>query len=124
MFEDEDPLLARVRALALAFPGAAEKVSHGRPGFFTTRFFCWYGGSHKVAGEWHPHDQAVLVLPDPGDEPALRADPRFWVPGYLGPSGWLGLDLDAGTDWTELAELIDASFRRTAPAKLQRELDA
>lgn len=50
MFDRDDPLLASVRDLALAFPGADEKVSHGRPAFFTTKVFCYYGGSHKVNG--------------------------------------------------------------------------
>ncbi|MDL5351869.1 MmcQ/YjbR family DNA-binding protein [Microbacterium sp. zg-YB36] len=63
------------------------------------------------------------MRPDPDDEPALRQDRRFWVPSYLGPSGWLGIDL-ADLDDTELGELIDASFRVTAPARLVRELDA
>lgn len=124
MFDDDDQLLARVRNLALALPGAAEKISHGRPAFFTTRVFCWYGASVRVDGEWHSHNHAVLIMPDPDDEPALRQDERFWIPAYLGPSGWLGLDLDAETDWAEISELIDASYRRTAPTKRVRELDA
>ena len=37
MFDEADPLLARVRDLALALPEAAEKVTHGRPTFFTTK---------------------------------------------------------------------------------------
>ena len=125
MFEDDDPLLARVREVALEYPEAAERISHGRPNFFTNRTFCYYGGSQRVDGEWVPHDQAIMIRPDPGDEPALRQDPRFWVPAYLGPSGWLGIDLDTDvTDWTEVAELIDASYRVTAPARLGRELEA
>lgn len=124
LFDEADPLLARVRKMALAFPEASEKVSHGRPAFFTQKVFCYYGGSIKVDGEWMPHDRAVLVLPDPGDAPALRQDPRFWVPGYLGPSGWLGIDIVDDTDWTEIAELIDASYRVAAPRRLVRELDA
>ena len=125
MFEDDDALLARVREVALAYPEASERISHGRPNFFTKRTFCYYGGSQRVDGAWVSHDQAILIRPDPGDEPALRQDPRFWVPAYLGPSGWLGIDLDADlTDWTEIAELIDASYRVTAPARLVHELDA
>lgn len=123
MFDDDDPALARVRKIALALPQAAEKISHGRPTFFTTKVFCYFGGSLKLDGEWMQHPQAILVLPDRGDEAALREDPRFWVPGYLGASGWLGLDLGADTDWTEIGELIDASYRRTAPAQRVRELD-
>lgn len=124
MFDDDDPVLARVREIALGYPEASEKLSHGRPTFYTQKVFCYYGGSVKVDGEWMRHDHAVMVQPDPGDEPALRQDPRFWVPGYLGPSGWLGLDLDDDTDWTEIAELIDASYRVTAPRRLVRALDA
>ena len=52
MFDDDDPLLARVRELAFDLPEAAEKVSHGRPCFFTKKVFCYYGGSLKVDGEW------------------------------------------------------------------------
>ena len=122
MFDPDDPDLARLRALALDLPGAAEKIGHGRPTFFTTKVFCYYGGSPKV--DIHRrHDHAIIVLPDRDDEPALRQDSRFWVPAYLGPSGWLGIDLD-DTDWDEVAELLDASYRRTAPARLVRELDA
>lgn len=124
MFDEEDPYLACVRAIALGFPGADEKVSHGRPHFFTKRTFCIFGGSQRIDGEWVGHDTAVLIKPDPVDEPALRQDPRFWVPAYLGPSGWLGLDVDVDVDWLEVAELIDASYRVTAPVTLIRRLDA
>ncbi len=124
MFDDGDPLLARVRTIALAMPETDMKVSHGRPAFFTQKVFCYYGGSQRVDGEWMPHDRAIMVRPDPDDAPALRQDPRFWVPAYLGPAGWLGLDLDTATDWTEIAELIDASYRVTAPRRLVRLLDA
>lgn len=122
MFDDADPLLARVRSIALAMPEAAEKISHGRPTFFTQRVFAYFGGSRKVNGEWVRHDAAILVQPDPDDAPALRQDARFWVPGYLGPSGWLGLDVGADADWDEIADLIDASYRVTAPRRLVRQL--
>lgn len=123
MFSPDDPLLARVRTIALEFPETDEKVSHGRPAFFTQKVFCYFGGSTRIDGEWVAHDAAIMVRPDPDDDPALRQDPRFWVPAYLGPSGWLGIDLDDDTDWKEIAELLDASYRMTAPRRLVRELD-
>lgn len=123
MFSPGDPLLGRVRELALALPEAAEKVSHGRPAFFTQKVFCYFGGSQRIDEEWVAHDAAIMVRPDAADEPALRQDERFWVPAYLGPSGWLGIDLDANTDWQEVAELIDASYRMTAPRRLVKILD-
>ena len=49
MFDDTDPVLARVREIALALPEAAEKVTHGRPTFFTAKVFAYYGGSPRGA---------------------------------------------------------------------------
>ena len=76
MFDETDPLLGRLRALALALPDAAEKISHGHPAFFTTKIFAYYGGSVKVDGVYQQHEHSVLVLIDPGgpdpDAAALR----------------------------------------------------
>ncbi len=127
MFRDDDPVLAEVRAIALGFPEAFEKVSHGRPAFFVSKMFAMYGGSAKPEGKGdyisYPH--AIMVKVDESDRRALQQDRRFFYPAYLGPSGWLGLDLSATkkVDWTEVGELIDASFRLVAPKKLIRQLD-
>src|SRR5690606_41886718 len=45
MFDEADLFLHRVREIASSFPDAAEKVSHGRPVFYTTTIFAYYGGS-------------------------------------------------------------------------------
>lgn len=124
MFDDDDPLLGRVRHLAAALPNTAEKVSHGRPAFYTKKVFAYYGGSLKVDGAWVQHPQSIVVLPDESERRALLEDHRVYVPAYLGPSGWIGLDLDDRTDWSEVAELLDASYRLTAPARDVAALDA
>lgn len=118
MFDDADPLLARVRELALGFPEAQQKVSHGRPAFFTTKVFCYYGGSVKIDGEWVPHDQSIMVQANSADREALRQLAGAYVPAYLGPSGWTGLDVDADTDWDEVRDLLEDSYRMTASARL------
>lgn len=123
MFDEADPFLARLRALALALPGAAEKISHGHPAFFTAKVFAYYGGSVKVDGVYQRHDRALLVLIDPGDREALLAEGRCFVPAYLGPSGWIGVDLTDDTDWAEVEELLDASYRRTAGPRRVAALD-
>lgn len=123
MFDDDDPVLARVRAIALALPQAQEKVSHGRPAFFTRKVFTYYGGSVKVGDDWEQHPRAVLVLVPLDERAALREEECSFVPGYLGPSGWTGLDLDESTDWDEVAELIETSYRETAGARLVRALE-
>jgi predicted DNA-binding protein (MmcQ/YjbR family) len=124
MFDDDDPYLARIRELALALPEASEKVSHGRPAFFTRKVFAYYGASLKEDGEWVQHPHALLVLVDPSDRLALLEEERTFTPAYLGPSGWIGVDLDETTDWTEVAELLDASYRLTAPKRHVALLDA
>jgi predicted DNA-binding protein (MmcQ/YjbR family) len=124
MFDDDDPYLERVRHLASSFPNAAEKVSHGRPAFFTEKVFAYYGGSLKVDGGWVQHPHSVIVRPDESERRALTEDDRTFVPAYLGPSGWIGIDLDDDTDWSEIAELLDASYRLTAPKRDVVELDA
>ena len=122
IYDPDDPLLARVREIALALPGSDEKESHGRPAFYTRKVFGYYGGSVKIDGVWDSHDQAILFFPDPAERPALEGDDRFWVPAYLGPSGWLGLDLQPSTDFDEVAELLEESFRATAPSRLVMKL--
>ncbi|MEJ6542584.1 MmcQ/YjbR family DNA-binding protein [Brachybacterium paraconglomeratum] len=124
MFDDDDPWLERVREIALALPGAREKISHGRPAFHTVKVHCYYGGSLKVDGEWVPHEQSVMLHLPRRERAALAEEPRSYVPAYLGPSGWLVIDLDEATDLVELAELIEESYRTVAPARLIAELEA
>ncbi|MFW2381146.1 MAG: MmcQ/YjbR family DNA-binding protein, partial [Acidimicrobiales bacterium] len=107
MFDRDDPLLGLIREIALGFPGADEKVSHGRPAFFTKKVFAYYGGSvRRGAGDWVEHPQSIMVLLDPDERLALLNDPRHFIPAYLGPSGWLGIDLTPASDFEEVAELV------------------
>ena len=127
MFRDDDPVLAKVRTIALGFPEAFEKVSHGRPAFFVSKMFVMYGGSVKPAskGDYIQYPQSIMVKVDESDRRALEQDTRIFSPAYLGPSGWLGLDLAARkkVDWREVGELVDASYRLVAPKKLIKQLD-
>lgn len=122
MFDDDDPYLIRVREIALALPEATEVVAHGRPTFRCGKMFANYGGGEK--GTKVRHDQSILFIPDDSERQALEEDSRFFVPAYLGAYGWLGLLLDDATDWTEVAELLDASYRQIAPKRAIAELDA
>lgn len=126
MFSDDDPGLAELRRICLGLPGAEERVSHGRPSFRTTKVFAVFGGSEKIRpGEHRMVPSALIFTPDPVDLPAIDADERFFVPAYHGPYGGRAIDLaDPATDWTEIAELVDASYRRVAPKRLVAELDA
>ncbi|WP_026555356.1 MmcQ/YjbR family DNA-binding protein [Arthrobacter sp. 35W] len=121
MYDDDDPQLGRLRAIALAFPEAVEKMAFGRPTFRAGKIFAYYGQGQTG----HPRPESIQILPDEAERPALLADPRFYIPSYIGPYGWLGLDLSMGEpDWQEIAELIDSSYRRIAPARLIALLEA
>lgn len=123
-FDDDDPVLGRLGELCLALPGADMKVSHGRPAFFTKKIFASYGAVLKGDHHTGRFDQALVFLPDPDDRVAIDHDDRFFSPAYWGPSGWRGLDLGApDTDWDEVAELVEDSYRLTAPSRLIAELD-
>lgn len=124
MFDPRDPLLLQVREIALDLPRADEKISHGHPAFFTKKVFAYFAGSVKVDGAWSQHEQSLVVLPDEEEARALLEEPRCYRPAYLGPSGWVGVDLDEGTDWLEVAELVESSYRRTARTLDIARLDA
>ena len=117
-YDDDDPLLARVRQVAGGFPEFVEVESWGRPTFRAgKKIFALYGAS-----EQYPH--AVVFKPDDNERPALVQDARVIVPPYFGPSGWLALDLSAApVDWAELRELLDSSYRQVALTRQLRALD-
>jgi predicted DNA-binding protein (MmcQ/YjbR family) len=88
--------------------------------------FAIYGGSAKSldGGDHIRYNHSILVKVDESDRKALEQDRRFFYPAYMGPYGWLGLDLTARkVDWDEVTELVDASFRMVAAKKLIRQLD-
>lgn len=122
-YSPDDPYLARLRRICLALPGAAEKESHGHPNFYTRKVFAVFGGVVKGDHDSDRWSQSVLVLPDLLQREAALTDERFFVPAYYGPYGWVGLDFRAAeVDWDEVADLVEQSYRNTAPASLLGQL--
>lgn len=113
-----DALLARVRGLALNLPAAAEKLSHGAPGFYVEggKFFAYFTDNHhgdcitalllKVSG---PDEAAMLIEQDPA---------RCFRPKYFGPAGWIGIVLTDGPDWAMIEAMLGAAWRLCAPERL------
>jgi predicted DNA-binding protein (MmcQ/YjbR family) len=44
------------------------------------------------------------------------------VPPYVGRHGWVGFWLDVEVDWDEAVDLIEESYRMTAPKRLLARL--
>jgi predicted DNA-binding protein (MmcQ/YjbR family) len=110
--------LERLRQICLALPEAEERETWGEP---TMRV------RDKIFA--FPREDQVTVKADPDERLGLLADPRFFLPPYVGNKGWVGLRLqgvDEATkpDWTEVAELIVTSYRLIAPKRLSAQLDA
>ena len=116
-----NPHLARLRKVCLALPAAQEKEAWGAPTFrVNAKLFAHYRNNHHGDGRiaaWCkslPEQQMDLVDSDPE---------LFFVPPYVGPSGWVGVRLDKKPDWGMLSELLEDGYRLVAPKRLVRELD-
>lgn len=112
--------LGRLRAIAMALPRAAEKLSHGQPNFYIEK-------GKVFAQYWHDHHHdgrsAVMVKTSGPDEQEMliEADPDlYYRPAYIGPSGWIAIRTDRPeTDWDHIAARVAASWRLVAPARLR-----
>jgi hypothetical protein len=120
----EDVGLDRVREICLAFPEAVENAENAmaRPNFrVRSKIFAYYMNDHHGDGR-----VAVWAKAAPGVQAALvGAHPsRFFVPPYVGPRGWIGIRMEVpGVDWEEVADLLEESYRLTAPRLLSARLD-
>ena len=47
-----------------------------------------------------------------------RSPDRYFVPAYVGPSGWVGIYLDRKPDWAEVSERLRQSYLMVAPKRL------
>ncbi len=113
-FPPDHPLTERVRAICMAYPEAAEVMSHGRCTFRAGKRQFALVGVYEIS--------AVVFIPDDSERLALLEREDVFVPPYEGAYGWLAIRIDAQTgDWELLAELLDTSYRSVA---LQRQLRA
>jgi predicted DNA-binding protein (MmcQ/YjbR family) len=115
--------LTRLRKLCLALPEAHEVEAWGEPTFrVRNKLFAMYAAADNHHGAGRP---AVWCKAAPGNQSLMvRGAPgRFFVPPYVGPSGWVGVWLDRDPDWAEVADLMRDSYRLIAPKKLLAVLD-
>jgi predicted DNA-binding protein (MmcQ/YjbR family) len=111
--------LKRLRATCLRFPEAMEAGGVGNPSFkVRERIFAMQHGHEGRPSCWvkaAPGVQELLI----GHDAA-----RFFRPPFVGQHGWVGVRLDGTVDWDELADLVEESYRMTAPKRLAAQLDA
>ena len=114
---DQDAALARMREICLGLPETSERLSHGAPTFFVRgkRAFVMVLSNHHGDGRF----AIWCAAPDGMQTLLVEAEPkRFFVPPYVGHRGWLGVRLDRGLDWGELAGIVEDAYAEVAPPKL------
>lgn len=101
-----------VRGLCLALPDVEAFLSHGMPNFRRRKgkVFAMLALNH------HGDGRIALWLNTP---PALQFDfveessTHFFIPPYMGPSGWLGVRLDSGLAWKRVSDLVRQAYEYT-----------
>jgi predicted DNA-binding protein (MmcQ/YjbR family) len=113
----EDERLGRFSKICLGLPQAERETMGLHAGFkVKKKTFAYFVNDHHgdgIVGVW------CKVLP--GDNASLiKADPkRFYMPGYVGPRGWVGLRMDVGrVNWSEVEELAKGSYQLVVGKRL------
>lgn len=114
--------LTRLRKICLALPETHEVEAWGEPTFrVRNKLFAMYAspGNHHGGGRaavWckaAAANQSIMVGAEPN---------RFFVPPYVGPSGWVGVWLDGAVDWDEVTGLMRDAYLLVAPKRLGQAL--
>jgi predicted DNA-binding protein (MmcQ/YjbR family) len=110
-----------VRDLCLAFPGVEEFESHGSPNFRARlgkgkgKVFAVFALNH------HGDGHVALWLNTPALEQSrliASAPKHIFKPQYVGPSGWIGVELNRGFSWKRVIELAHMAYVNSSPARL------
>jgi predicted DNA-binding protein (MmcQ/YjbR family) len=117
----EDERLRKLTAICLSLP-EAECSTGGDHATYRVRgkVFAYFLNNHHGDGI-----VSVCVKSEFGEnvDRARLAPERFYLPAYIGPRGWFGLRLDRGRiKWKEVSEIVERSFRLSAPKTLVRKL--
>jgi len=105
---------ARLAEVVAELPGVAVRQAYGHVEYLLAKKkFAWLLVDH------HGDGRLALWLKAPaGEQEALvGADPvRYFAPPYLGPSGWVAVNVDPGSrpDWDEVSGLVVQAWRMSA----------
>ena len=105
-----------IRRFALSLPEAEERETWETATFrVRNKIFFMFSEHERHAWVKATHDeQRALVAQDPD---------TFFVPPYVGPSGWVGVVIRT-VDADECRELLTEAWRMTAPKRLVAGFDA
>ncbi len=113
--------LQRLRKIVGAWPETDERISHGAPTF--------WGGKKTFASfhvDHHGDDRVAVWCKALVEfqQDLVDTNPEiFFIPPYVGPSGWVGIRLDRNVDWQLVAEVLEEGYRLVAPKRALAQLD-
>lgn len=111
----------RATRMCLLLPDTTVRPAHGSPAYqvrgksFATviddhhgrgRTELWIKGARGAQREWVTSDSQ-----------------KYYVPPYLGPTGWIGAWLDVEVDWAAVAELLVEGYLIQSGVRAAKELD-
>ncbi len=113
----KDPL-DRIRKIIAQWPETAERISHGAPTFWGgKKTFASFANNHHGDGRIGLWCKATLDT----QEELVALDPEvFFVPPYVGPSGWVGIRVDGKVDWGVVEDLLEEGYRMVAPMRAKK----
>lgn len=104
-----------VRELCLSFPDAEEIESHGSPNFRARKgkIFAVFSLNH------HGDGHVALWLNTPALEQSrlIASSKDIFKPPYVGPSGWIGIELNRGFSWKRVVDLARLAYANSSPRK-------
>ena len=103
-------------------PEVEVRAGHGMPDYKVRgKTFATFAVNHHGDGRialW-------LHVPPGGQQLHVDAAPEhYFVPQYVGPKGWLGVHLDRGNDWYNIAMRVREAYANVAPGELVERLGA
>ncbi|GAA1671100.1 hypothetical protein GCM10009765_20640 [Fodinicola feengrottensis] len=115
---------ARLNGLIERLPDVVPDDRNGHTGYLLRgKRIAWFVVDHHGDGRL-----ALWVKAPLGEQQALvGGDPdSYFVPAYVGPSGWVGVGLDPASkpDWDEVDALLEQAWRMAATKRAIAAFDA
>ena len=113
----------RVREICLSFPEAHEVEAWGEPTFrVRNKLFAMHSSANTHHGKGR--EGMWIASAHVTQDLIVRAKPkRYFVPPYVGPSGWIGAWIDGKPSWTEIADLLRDAYKLKAPKRLAAQVE-
>ncbi len=107
-------MIERLRKICLTLPDAVETTNFGHPFFrFNKKPFCVFHGTEQ--------EPAIAFKVLKTEQGIFLDDPRFFKTPYMHHNGWISIHARGKLDWTEIKELVKASYDLTAGARPARK---